>query len=169
MRTFEGDYDARELSFGIAVSRFNGLITEALLSGALGALRRHGADPDRIDVVWVPGAFELPWAIGMLARSGRYDALIALGAVVRGATAHFDYVAGGAASGIQNVIAATGVPVAFGVLTTDTLEQAFERAGTKAGNAGERAAMTAIELASLRRKLGTGQLLAPGGQNGVET
>ncbi|MBE3597061.1 MAG: 6,7-dimethyl-8-ribityllumazine synthase [Hydrogenibacillus sp.] len=153
MRTIEGTLDAEGLRFGIAVSRFNGFLTESLLAGAVDGLGRHGADLSALDVVWVPGAFELPWALARMAESGRYDALIALGVVIRGATAHFDYVAGEAASGVADVARRMGVPVAFGVLTTETIEQAIERAGTKAGNAGFQAAVTAIEMARLARAL----------------
>jgi 6,7-dimethyl-8-ribityllumazine synthase len=150
---FEGKLDAAGLRFGIIVSRFNSFISERLLEGALDALRRHGADEATIDVVRVPGSFEVPLATQRLATSGRYDALICVGAVIRGATPHFDYVASEVAKGVAQVSLASGVPVAFGVLTTDTLEQAVERAGSKAGNKGFDAAMTAIEAANLFRSL----------------
>jgi 6,7-dimethyl-8-ribityllumazine synthase len=153
--------------FGIVVSRFNAFIGEQLLKGALDGLRRHGVEDDRIDVVWVPGAFEIPVVARRLAEgsrdtsagrrqkaeSRRYDAVICLGCVIRGATPHFDYVAGEAAKGIAAAAFQTGVPVIFGVLTTDTIEQAIERAGTKAGNKGWEAALTAIEMADLLRRL----------------
>ena len=150
---FEGKLDATGLRFGIIVGRFNSFISERLLEGALDALRRHGADEAGIDVVRVPGSFEIPLATQKLAASGRYDALICVGAVIRGATPHFDYVASEVAKGVAQVSLASGVPVAFGVLTTDTIEQAVERAGTKAGNKGFDAAMTAIEAANLFRSL----------------
>ena len=133
----------------IVVSRFNDFVTERLLSGALDGLRRHGADPADATVVWAPGAFELPLLAKRLAQGGEVDAVIALGAVIRGATGHYDFVAGQCASGLQSVQLETGIPVIFGVLTTDTIEQAIERAGTKAGNKGAEAAMAAIEMVSL--------------------
>lgn len=139
--------------YAIAVSRFNGFITQALLDGALDALRRHGVDEERITVVRVPGSFELPLVVERLARSGRHDAVIALGCVIRGGTAHFDYVAGEAAKGLAAVAARSGVPVIFGVLTTDSLEQAVDRAGVKMGNKGAEAAVTAIEMVNLLREL----------------
>lgn len=142
------------LRIGIVVSRFNEFITGQLLAGARDALVRHGVDPDAIDVAWVPGAFEIPLAAQRLARSGRYDAVVALGAVIRGSTPHFDYVAGEAVKGIAQVALATGVPIALGILTTDTLEQAIERAGTKAGNKGAEAALSALEMANLLRAIG---------------
>lgn len=135
--------------FGIVVSRFNEFITSKLLGGALDTLRRHGADMDLVDIAWTPGAFEIPLVARRLAESGNYHAVIALGCVIRGATPHFDYVAGEAAKGVGQVALQTGVPVIFGVLTTDTIEQAIERAGTKAGNKGTDAAAAAIEMASL--------------------
>ena len=137
------------------VSRFNAFINQSLLSGALDGLTRHGVADDRIDVVWVPGAFEIPVVARRMAESGRYDAIICLGAVIRGATAHFEYVAGEAAKGIAAAGYQTGVPVIFGVLTTDTIEQAIERAGTKAGNKGWEAALGAIEMADVMRQLGS--------------
>ena len=139
---------------GIVVSRFNDLITRALLAGARDCLLQHGVADDALEVVWVPGAWEIPGPLRLLARSGRFDALIALGCVIRGATPHFDYVAGAAASGVQAVGAEADVPVVFGVLTTDTIEQAIERAGTKAGNKGWDAAMAALEMADLYQRLG---------------
>lgn len=148
-KTFEGHLSGTGRKFAIAASRFNDFITKELVAGATDALRRHGVKPDDIDFAWVPGAFELPLAAQRLAASGKYAAVLCLGAVIRGATAHFDYVAGGAASGISQATMQTGVPISFGVLTTDTIEQAIERAGTKAGNAGWSAAVTAIEMANL--------------------
>jgi 6,7-dimethyl-8-ribityllumazine synthase len=150
---YEGDLTAGDLRIGIAVSRFNDLITEKLLQGALAALKRHGADPDAAAVCWVPGAFELPVVCDRLAASGEFDALIALGAVIKGSTAHFDYVAGEAAKGIGAVALKHGIPVIFGVLTTDTIEQAMERAGSKLGNKGYEAGLAAIEMANLMRAL----------------
>ncbi len=141
--------DATGLRVGIVVSRFNGFIAERLLEGALDALVRHGAADGDITVVRVPGAFEIPLVTQKLATSGKYDAVICLGAVIRGATPHFDYVASEVSKGVAQVSLKTGVPVAFGVLTTDSIEQAVERAGTKAGNKGFDAAMTAIETANL--------------------
>jgi 6,7-dimethyl-8-ribityllumazine synthase len=152
-KVFEGQLTAAGLRFAIVVSRFNGFITERLLGGAMDALVRTGADPDLIDVVKVPGSWEIPLVASELARQHRYDALICLSAVVRGETPHFDYVAGEAAKGIAHASAETGVPVAFGVLTTNTLEQAIDRAGAKSGNKGFDAAMTAIEMANLMRTL----------------
>lgn len=153
MKTYEGKLVSEGLRFGIVVSRFNELITSRLLSGALDALRRHGAGDDDIEVAWVPGAFEIPLAALKMAESGRFDAVVALGAVIRGQTPHFDYVCSEAAKGVASVSLRTGVPTAFGVLTTDTIEQAVERAGTKAGNKGWEAAMTALEMANLLRQL----------------
>jgi 6,7-dimethyl-8-ribityllumazine synthase len=150
---FEGALTAQNLRIALVVSRFNDFITEKLLAGALAALKRHGGDPDTHDVVWVPGAFEIPVVCDRLASSGQYDALIALGAVIRGSTAHFDYVAGEAAKGISAVALKYGLPVIFGVLTVDTLEQAIERAGSKMGNKGYEAAVAAIEMANLLRDL----------------
>ena len=149
----EGNISAEERSFGIVASRFNDFIVKALLDGALGAIRRHGGDAGAVDVVWVPGSYEIPVVARELALSGRYDAIVCLGAVIRGATAHFDYVAGGVASGSSAVALETNLPVVFGVITTETIEQAIERAGTKAGNKGFEAATTAIEMASLIERL----------------
>jgi 6,7-dimethyl-8-ribityllumazine synthase len=151
--TYEGALDGRDLRFAIVVARFNDLISQRLLTGALDALRRHSVPDESVDVIWVPGSFELPATARRLACSRRYDALICLGAVIRGATAHFDYVAGQAAAGIAAVGRETGVPAIFGVLTTDTIEQAIERAGTKAGNKGYDAAVSAIEMANLFKLL----------------
>jgi 6,7-dimethyl-8-ribityllumazine synthase len=145
----EGDLSAAGRSFGVVASRFNDFIVRPLLDGALDAIKRHGGDLGSVDVVWVPGSYEVPLAAKKLALSGRYDAVVCLGAVIRGATAHFDYVAGGVASGISTVALEANLPVIFGIITTDTIEQAIERAGTKAGNKGFEAAATAIEMASL--------------------
>ena len=145
----DGKLNAEGLKFGIIVGRFNSFIGERLLEGALDALIRHGADDSQITVARVPGAFEIPLATQKMARSGKYDALICLGAVIRGSTPHFDYVASEVSKGIAHVSLQTGVPVAFGVLTVDTIEQAIERAGTKAGNKGAEAAASALEMVSL--------------------
>jgi 6,7-dimethyl-8-ribityllumazine synthase len=152
-RILEGQLTAVGLRFAIVVSRFNSFITERLLQGAMDALTRTGANPEQIDVIKVPGSWEVPLAAGEAARSKRYDAVICLSAVIRGETPHFDYVAGEAAKGIAQVASQTGVPVAFGVLTTNTLEQAIDRAGAKGGNKGFDAAMTAVEMANLLRTL----------------
>jgi len=149
----EGKLDAAGLKFGIVVGRFNSFIGDRLLEGALDALIRHGAQDADIEVARVPGAFEIPLAVQKMAATGRYDALICLGAVIRGATPHFDYVAAEVSKGIAQVSLKAGVPIAFGVLTTDTIEQAIERAGTKAGNKGFEAAMSAIETAHLCRSI----------------
>src|SRR6266481_7032935 len=152
-RVFEGHLSAAGLRFAIVVSRFNSFITDRLLAGAIDALNRHGADADLIDIVKVPGSWEVPLAAAEVAHQHRYDAIICLSAVIRGDTPHFDYVAGEAAKGVAHVAAETGVPVAFGVLTTNTLEQAIDRAGAKGGNKGADAAITAIEMANLLRVL----------------
>ena len=149
----EGNLSADGRSFGIVASRFNDFVVKALLEGAIEAIRRHGGDAEAVDVVWVPGSYEIPLVARELALSGRYDAVICLGAVIRGATAHFDYVAGGAAGGISNVALESGVPVIFGVITTESIEQAIERAGTKMGNKGFEAAVSAMEMADLMAKL----------------
>jgi 6,7-dimethyl-8-ribityllumazine synthase len=145
----EGNLSAAGRSFGVVAARFNDFIVRQLLEGALDAIARHGGDPGAVDVVWVPGSYEIPLAAKQLALCGRYGAIICLGAVIRGATAHFDYVANAAASGISSVTLETNTPVIFGVLTTETIEQAVERAGTKLGNKGFEAAVTAIEMADL--------------------
>jgi 6,7-dimethyl-8-ribityllumazine synthase len=150
---WEGALAAKEFTFGIVVSRFNEFISGRLLEGALDALRRHGAEEDRISVVRVPGSFEIPLTAKRLAASGRYDAVICLGAVIRGATPHFDYIASEVSKGVAAASLETGVPIAFGVLTTDSIEQAVERAGTKGGNKGFDAACSAIEMANLFREL----------------
>lgn len=151
--TFEGQLSAAGLRFAVIVSRFNSFITDRLLGGAMDALGRTGADPNAIDIVKVPGSWEIPLVAGELARQKKHDAIICLSAVIRGETPHFDYVAAEAAKGIAHVSASSGVPVAFGVLTTNTLEQAIDRAGAKSGNKGFDAAMTAIEMANLMRTL----------------
>jgi 6,7-dimethyl-8-ribityllumazine synthase len=153
----EGNLSSEGKTFGIVASRFNEFIVKALLYGAIDAIRRHGGDAGAVDVAWVPGSYELPVAAREMALSDRYDAIICLGAVIRGATAHFDYVAGGAASGISSVALETGVPVIFGVITTETIEQAIERAGTKMGNKGSEAAASAIEMADLMPRLQKGR------------
>lgn len=147
--TFEGSLDGTGLRVGIVCGRFNEFVVKALLDGAERGLRRHGVAAESIDVAWVPGAYEIPLAAKAMAQSGRYDAVVTLGAVIRGATAHFDYVAGPCASALMSVQVDTGVPVMFGVLTVDTIEQAIERSGTKAGNKGEEVAIGAIEMARL--------------------
>ena len=149
----EGALRGDGLRVAIAVARFNSFITDRLLAGALDGLRRHGVADDGVTVVRVPGAWELPVTVKALAESGKYDAIIALGAVIRGDTPHFDYVAGEAAKGVGQVMVSTGVPVAFGVLTTNTLEEAIDRAGAKSGNKGFDAAATAIEMASVLGQL----------------
>lgn len=153
MSTYEGKLLAEGLRFAIVASRFNELITRRLLGGALDALKRHGAAEESIDTAWVPGGFELAPVAGRLADSGRYDAVICIGAIIRGATPHFEFVAAEAAKGIAQVALRTGMPVIYGVLTADTIEQAIERAGTKAGNRGADAALAAIEMANLLREL----------------
>lgn len=149
----EGKLDATGLKFGIVVSRFNSFICDRLVEGALDALVRHGAADADIDIVRVPGAFEIPLATKKVIAAGRYDAVICLGAVIRGSTPHFDYVAAEVSKGVASVSLDAGLPVSFGVLTTDSIEQAIERAGTKAGNKGFEAAVGAIEMANLFRKL----------------
>ncbi len=154
MNEIEGTYERPEgARFALVVSRFNHFITDRLVEGALDGLRRHGVPDDAITLVRVPGAFETPLVVKRLAGSGKVDAVIALGAVIRGSTAHFDYVAGEVTKGCAQVMMSTGVPVIFGVLTTDTIEQAVERAGTKAGNKGWEAAVTAIEMVNVARAM----------------
>jgi len=152
-RIIEGDLSAGDLRFACIAARFNDFVVEALVQGAVETLKRHGVAASRIDIVRVPGAFEIPLVVRKLALSGRYDALIALGAVIRGDTPHFDYVAGECARGLAQVALDCALPVAFGVLTTDTVEQATDRAGGKDGNKGADAALTAIEMANLLRRL----------------
>jgi len=153
INTVEGELNAQGLRFGIVASRFNDFIVDRLLRGAVDALVRHGAEPQDIEIVRVPGALEMSLALRKLAGSRRHDALIALGCVIRGATPHFDYVAGETSRGIAQVSVAHEIPVGFGVLTVDTIEQAIERAGTKAGNKGADAALSVIEMATLLRKM----------------
>ena len=153
MKTYEGELQAKGLKFAIIVSRFNDFITNKLLGGAVDALVRHGASEQDIAVIKVPGAFEIPLAAKIVAEKKNHDAVICLGTVIRGATPHFDYVAAEAAKGIATASMDSGVPIAFGVLTTDTIEQAVERAGSKSGNKGWDAAMVAIEMAQLLKKL----------------
>jgi len=153
VRTLNGDLVARDLRFAIVAARFNDMIVDSLIRGAVDALLRHGAVEKQIDLIRVPGAYDLPFIVKRVAASKRYDAIVALGAVIRGATPHFDHVAGQCASGLARAAEESGVPVAFGVLTTDTIEQAIERAGTKAGNKGADAALCALELANLLRRL----------------
>jgi 6,7-dimethyl-8-ribityllumazine synthase len=155
MRTIEGKLDAKGMRFGIVISRFNEFISAKLLSGCLDGLNRHGANEKDIDVVWVPGAFELPLLAKRLttAKDTSYDAVICLGTVIRGATPHFDFVAAEVSKGIANVGLETGKPVIYGILTTDSIEQAIERAGTKSGNRGFDAALAAIEMANLMKAI----------------
>jgi 6,7-dimethyl-8-ribityllumazine synthase len=152
-KTIEGELLVRDLRFAILAARFNDFVVEPLVRGALDALKRHGATEKQIEIVRVPGAFDMPIVARKLALSRRYEALIALGAVIRGQTPHFDYVAGECASGIARIALESGIPIAFGVLTTDTVEQAIDRAGGKAGNKGADAALTALEMANLMRRL----------------
>jgi len=154
IRTNEGKLIAEGLKFGIVVARFNEFISGKLLGGAADGLVRHGAEESDIEVSWVPGAFEIPLVAKKMAASKKFDAIICLGAVIRGSTPHFDYVSSETSKGIGQVSLDTGIPVMFGVLTTDTIEQAIERAGTKAGNKGYDAAVGAIEMANLLKKLG---------------
>lgn len=153
---YEGNMVATGLRFGLVVSRWNAFITERLLEGALDTIKRHGADTDTVDVARVPGTFEIPLVAQRMAASGRYDAVICLGCLIRGSTPHFDYIAGECSKGIAQAMLQTGIPVTFGVLTCDTIEQAIERAGTKAGNKGGEAAGAAIEMAGLIRGLPSG-------------
>jgi 6,7-dimethyl-8-ribityllumazine synthase len=154
IQVIEGHLLGQGLKIGIIVARFNEFITSKLLSGAIDALKRHGTEEDNITVAWVPGAFEIPFAAKRMAASGKYDAVITLGAVIRGATPHFDYVAAEVSKGVAAISMSTETPTVFGVLTTDSIEQAIERAGTKAGNKGWEAAVTAIEMSHLNRQLG---------------
>jgi 6,7-dimethyl-8-ribityllumazine synthase len=153
LTVYEGTFTTPPGRFALVTARFNRFVVEQLVNGALDALRRHGVDEDAIDVVWVPGSFEIPLVAKRLAASGGYAAVVCLGAVIKGDTDHYDHVAGGAASGIAQAALATGVPVIFGVLTCDTLEQAIDRAGAKAGNKGFEAAVTAVEMVNLLRQL----------------
>lgn len=153
MKIIEGEMQAKGLKFAIVVSRFNDFITSKLLDGAMDALLRHGAKEDDIDVVRVPGSFEIPLAAKKMASKGSYNAVICLGTVIRGATPHFEYVAAEVSKGVASASMETGVPMAFGIITSDTIEQAVERAGTKSGNKGWDAALTAIEMAQLLKKI----------------
>ncbi|MDP1621725.1 MAG: 6,7-dimethyl-8-ribityllumazine synthase [Bacteroidales bacterium] len=153
MKTIEGKLDAKGLKFGIVISRFNEFISGKLLSGCIDALKRHGADENNLDIIWSPGAFEIPVLAKKMADSKKYDAVICLGAVIRGSTPHFDYVAAEVSKGVAHVGLETGFPVIFGVLTTDNIEQAIERAGTKGGNKGFDAGLAAIEMANLMKEL----------------
>ncbi len=150
----EGNLTAEGLKFGIVVARFNEFITSKLLGGALDTLHRHAAKEDDVDVAWVPGAFEIPLAAKKMAESGKYDAVICLGAVIRGSTSHYDYVCNEVSKGVAQVGMSTGVPTIFGVVTTENIEQAIERAGTKAGNKGADGAMAAMEMANLLKNIG---------------
>jgi len=154
MKTIEGKLDAKGLKFGIVVARFNEFISGKLLTGCLDGLKRHGTDDKNIDVVWSPGSFEIPLLARKLAKTGKYNAVICIGAVIRGATPHFDYVAAEVSKGIALVGLESEIPVIFGVLTTENIEQAIERAGTKSGNKGFDAALTAIEMVNLVKEIG---------------
>ncbi len=153
MKIIEGELQAKGLKFGIVVSRFNDFITNKLLDGAADALLRHGAKEDDIDIIKVPGSFEIPVVARRLALKGTYNALICLGTIIRGATPHFEYIAAEVSKGIASASMETGLPIAFGIITSDTIEQAIERAGTKSGNKGWDAAITAIEMSQLLKKL----------------
>ncbi len=153
IKTIEGDFSAADARFALVVGRWNSFVVEHLKQGAIDALRRHGVAESAITVIYAPGAFEIPLVCKKAAASGNYDAVVALGAVIRGGTPHFEYVAGECVKGLAGVISAHDLPVAFGVLTVDTIEQAIERAGTKAGNKGEEAALSALEMVSLLRQL----------------
>ncbi len=154
-KAIQGDLVSKGKRYGLVCSRFNEFITGRLVEGATDGLLRHGVKEDEVEVVWVPGSFEIPYTAKLMAASGRYDAVICLGTVLRGGTPHFDYIAGEVAKGVAQVGLQTGVPTIFGVITADTLEQAIERAGTKSGNKGRDAALTAIEMVSLAGKLPT--------------
>ncbi|MCI1964626.1 MAG: 6,7-dimethyl-8-ribityllumazine synthase [Oscillospiraceae bacterium] len=154
MNIYEGKLVPKEIRVGIVAARFNEFITSKLLSGALDGLKRHNVPDDRIDVAWVPGAFEIPLIASKMANSGKYDAVICLGAVIRGSTSHYDYVCNEVSKGIAQAALASGIPVMFGVLTTENIEQAIERAGTKSGNKGFECAQGAIEMANLLGELG---------------
>lgn len=148
-KELQGMLDAKGKTFGITISRFNEFITQKLLDGALDCLSRHGAEDEKITIAWVPGSFEIPYAAHRMAKSGKFDAVISLGTVIRGQTPHFDYIANEVAKGVARISLETGVPTIFGVITADSLEQAIERAGTKAGNKGWDAALSAIEMVKL--------------------
>jgi len=149
IKEYAGDFNAGKAKFGIAVARFNSFVVESLLDGAIDTLQRHGVSDKSIEIVRVPGAFELPVMVQTMANSGKYDAVIALGAVIRGSTPHFDIVADASAKGLASIALDTGMPIVNGIITTDSIEQAIERSGTKAGNKGSEAAVTAIEMVSL--------------------
>jgi len=153
IKTIEGELTIRGIRFGIAVARFNSFVVESLLDGATDALLRHGASDSDLEIVRVPGAYELPLVVQKMANSKKYDAIIALGAVIRGGTPHFEYVAGECTKGLSQVMMQSGLPISFGVLTVDSIEQAIERAGTKAGNKGAEAAMSAVEMVNVLRKI----------------
>lgn len=153
MKKIEGLLDAKGQRFAVIVSRFNEFISAKLLEGAVDCLVRHGAAENAIDIIWAPGAFEIPLVAKKAAASGKYDSVVCLGAIIRGGTPHFDYVAAEASKGIASVSMETGIPVIFGILTTDTIEQAIERAGTKSGNKGWQAALSAIEMTDLMKKI----------------
>ena len=153
MKTFEGKLVSKDIKIGIVAARFNEFITSKLLSGALDALLRHDVKEKDIHIAWVPGAFEIPLIASKMAKSGKYDAVICLGAVIRGSTSHYDYVCAEVSKGIASVSLSSDVPVMFGVLTTENIEQAIERAGTKAGNKGYDSAMSAIEMVNLIREI----------------
>jgi 6,7-dimethyl-8-ribityllumazine synthase len=155
IKTFEGDMIVRDARFALLVARFNSFVVESLLDGAIDTLKRHGAEEKDLHIIRVPGAFEMPLAAQRLAASGDYNAIIALGAVIRGGTPHFEYVAGECTKGLASVSMQHDIPMAFGVLTVDSIEQAIERAGTKAGNKGGEAALSAIEMVSLLKHLGS--------------
>ncbi len=153
MKTFEGKLVSKDIKIGIVAARFNEFITSKLLGGAIDALTRHNVDEDDIEIAWVPGAFEIPLIASKMAKSGKYDAVVCLGAVIRGGTTHYDYVCSEVSKGIANVTLNTDIPVMFGVLTTENIEQAIERAGTKAGNKGFQCAEAAIEMVNLIREI----------------
>ena len=153
IKTIEGDFTASKGKFALVVGRWNSFVVESLKEGAIDSLKRHGVSEDNITIIYAPGAFEIPLVCKKAAASGNYDAIIALGAVIRGGTPHFEFVAGECVKGLAQVINDYGLPVAFGVLTVDTIEQAVERSGTKAGNKGEEAALSALEMVSLLEKI----------------
>lgn len=153
MKTLEGKLNAKDLKFGIIVGRFNEFISSKMLGGAIDALKRHDAEDKNIEVAWTPGSFEIPLIAKKMAKSEKYNSVICLGAVIRGATPHFDYVANEVSKGIGNAMLETEVPIIYGILTTDNIEQAIERAGTKSGNKGFDAAMAAIEMANLMKEI----------------
>ena len=154
MRTFEGKFDGKDVKIGIVAGRFNEFITSKLVGGALDVLKRNDVSEENIDIAWVPGAFEIPLITKKLADTGKYDAIITLGAVIKGSTPHFDYVCAEVSKGVAQISLQTGLPVIFGVLTTNNIEEAIERAGTKAGNKGADAAFSAIEMINLIKEIG---------------